>query len=108
MSKHAATLERTLLLYMAFRAAMQAADQVTDAKAKASALSAIGLTRALAGNLSGAKESFTAAKASADSIKDTQARIDALHARLAKLENRAASGTDAPAPGSHQSPDSVP
>ena len=44
----------------------------------------------------------------ADEVTALEARIDALHARLAKLENRAASGTDAPAPGSHQSPDSVP
>ncbi|KAG0739512.1 hypothetical protein G6F24_017308 [Rhizopus arrhizus] len=44
----------------------------------------------------------------ADEVTALEARIDALHARLAKLENRAASGADAPAPGSHQSPDSVP
>ncbi len=44
----------------------------------------------------------------ADEVTALEARIDALHARLAKLENRAASGTDAPAPGSHQSPGSVP
>jgi len=44
----------------------------------------------------------------ADEVTALEARIDALQARLAKLENRAASGTDAPAPGSHQSPGSVP
>ena len=44
----------------------------------------------------------------ADEVTALEARIDALHARLARLENRAASGADAPAPGSHQSPDSIP
>jgi len=44
----------------------------------------------------------------ADEVTALEARIDALQARLAKLENRDASGTDAPAPGSHQSPGSVP
>ncbi|AWH33566.1 phasin family protein [Stenotrophomonas sp. SAU14A_NAIMI4_8] len=40
----------------------------------------------------------------AQDVTALEARLDALHARLAKLENRAASGTDAPAPGSHQGP----
>ena len=44
----------------------------------------------------------------ADEVTALEARIDALHVRLVKLENRAASGADAPAPGSHQSPGSVP
>ncbi|WP_367382592.1 phasin family protein [Stenotrophomonas cyclobalanopsidis] len=44
----------------------------------------------------------------ANDVAALEARLDALHARLAKLENRAASGSDAPAPGSHQSPSSVP
>ncbi|HDS1220115.1 phasin family protein [Stenotrophomonas sp. TWI143] len=44
----------------------------------------------------------------ADELTALEARLDALHARLAKLETRAASGSDAPAPGSHQSPGSVP
>ena len=44
----------------------------------------------------------------ADEVTALEARLDALTARLAKLEQRTASDSDAPAPGSHQSPGSAP
>lgn len=44
----------------------------------------------------------------ADQVTALEARIDALTARLAKLEHRASADVDAPSPGSHQSPGSTP
>lgn len=53
-------------------------EQITDAGAKASALSSIAVARARAGNMPGAKQSFAAAKQSAQSITDDGALADAL------------------------------